>query len=383
MDVVAVHADGVRQRGGFGFAKGGGCGYADPRMSHITEIALENYRSFRSARCRLSPFTLIVGANNSGKSNFMKAIRDISALNAPREARALLRSAGHHAQPRDIEPTVSLIWSDGKVTKSILSNSSILDIEVRLRMSDETNVIGVQNLDGTACELSSLLEIYRLDPDIVGSAESAGYSERISANGLGVSRLLEKWNSGSRAMRTRFEQVEAALRRCVPEIERVSFYDVDVGKRAIQVEQTGLPEPRPLSEVSDGTRLVLAILTLVNLESPPPVLLLEDIDRGLHPRLYEQLVDFLRSLAAEGRTQILATTHDPYLIDEFRDTPEAVVIVEKKDGASTLSNLDERLKVIYAPGEELGMPLGQVWFSGLVGGVPKMKLPEILKVAEQ
>jgi hypothetical protein len=113
------------------------------------------------------------------------------------------------------------------------------------------------------------------------------------------------------------------------------------------------------------------------------VLLLEDIDRGLHPRLYEQLVDFLRSLAAEGRTQILATTHDPYLIDEFKDTPEAMVIVEKKDGASTLSNLDDRLKVIYAPGEELGMPLGQVWFSGLVGGVPKMRLPEILKVAEE
>ena len=159
------------------------------------------------------------------------------------------------------------------------------------------------------------------------------------------------------------------------------FYDEDVGKRAIQVEQAGLPEPVPLTELSDGTRLVLALLTLVNQETPPPVLLLEDIDRGLHPRLYEQLVTFLRTLAAEGRTQILATTHDPYLIDEFRDTPEAVVIVEKKDGASALSNLDERLKTMLEPGEELEMPLGQVWFSGLVGGVLGMKLPEILKPA--
>ncbi|HYR57831.1 MAG TPA: AAA family ATPase, partial [Chthoniobacteraceae bacterium] len=106
-------------------------------------------------------------------------------------------------------------------------------------------------------------------------------------------------------------------------------------------------------------------------------------DRGLHPRLYEQLVAFLRTLAAEGRTQILATTHDPYLIDEFRDTPEAVVIVEKKDGASTLSNLDERLAVLRDAGADLEMPLGQVWFSGMVGGVPAMKLPEILKSARQ
>jgi predicted ATPase len=175
--------------------------------------------------------------------------------------------------------------------------------------------------------------------------------------------------------------VVATLRRCVPEIEALSFYDDDEGRRAIQVEQAGLPNPVPLNEASDGTRLVLALLTLVNQETPPPVLLLEDIDRGLHPRLYEELVDFLRTLAAEGRTQILATTHDPYLIDEFRDAPEAVVIVEKKDGASTLSNLDERLAAMLEPGEELEMPLGQVWFSGLVGGVPVMKLPEILKPA--
>ena len=167
----------------------------------------------------------------------------------------------------------------------------------------------------------------------------------------------------------------------MPEILAVNFYDEDVGKRAIQVEQTGLPEPRPLSEVSDGTRLVLAILTLVNQETPPPVLLLEDIDRSLHPRLYEQLVAFLRTLAAEGRTQILATTHDPYLIDEFRDTPEAVVIVDKKEGASTLSNLDEHLARLGESDDDDEKPLGELWFSGLVGGVPKMKLPEILKPA--
>jgi hypothetical protein len=231
--------------------------------------------------------------------------------------------------------------------------------------------------------LDAPLEIYRFDPAIIGKEEARAGEPYIAPNGEGVSWMLDKWNAGSRALRARFTRIVDALKRCVPEIIDVSFYDTDVGKRAIQVEQTGLPEPRPLSEVSDGTRLVLAILTLVNLETPPPVLLLEDIDRGLHPRLYEQLVDFLRSLAAEGRTQILATTHDPYLIDEFRDTPEAVVIVEKKDGASTLSNLDDRLKVIYEPGEELGMPLGELWFRGLVGGVPNMKLPEILKVAEE
>lgn len=352
-------------------------------MSHITEIALENYRSFRSARCRLSPFTLIVGANNAGKTNLLRAVQIAAAFSTGSISNEDILASRHHASSVETEPTVNLVWDDGKITTGVLSANEAINRAAQSRSESVFGLNPYKPEPQRERNFQTPLEIARFDPAIVGAAEGGSGEPYIQPNGAGVSWMLDKWNAGSRVMRARFERVITALRRCVPEIEAVSFYDVDVGKRAIQVEQTGLPEPRPLSEVSDGTRLVLAILTLVNLETPPPVLLLEDIDRGLHPRLYEQLVDFLRSLAAEGRTQILATTHDPYLIDEFRDTPEAVVIVEKKDGASTLSNLDERLKVILEPGEELEMPLGQVWFTGLVGGVPRPKLPEILRVAEE
>ena len=352
-------------------------------MSHITEIALENYRSFRTARCRLSPFTLIVGANNAGKSNLLKAVRDVAIARHSLEEAKMLKAARHHQCPNEVSLWVGAKWNDERVSESVLWGEPRRKDEVDIRSSDFFSLEGRDHTKIQVRYFDVPLEIYRLDPNIIGTAEGGSGEPFIAPDGEGVSWMLDKWNSGSRAMRARFEQVITALRRCVPEIEAVSFYDEDVGKRAIQVEQTGLPEPRPLSEVSDGTRLVLAILTLVNQETPPPVLLLEDIDRGLHPRLYEQLAAFLRALAAQGHTQILATTHDPYLIDEFRDTPEAVVIVDKKDGASTLTNLDERLKALLDPGEELDMPLGQVWYSGMVGGVPRMKLPEILRPAKE
>ena len=335
-------------------------------MSHIAEIALENYRSFRAARCRLAPFTLIVGANNAGKSNLLRAVRDMAVIDA--FPGRLNESRNHGCGEEDVK--ITLRWDDGSELVAYEEHEGGGGISGTNKMA-EMNPRG-----GSAV-------IYRLDPNVIGAADGRVKEPFIAPNGEGVSAVLDKLNAGPSAAQKRYKAIMDALRRCVPEIEHVSFYNVDDDNRAIQVEQTGLPEPRPLSEVSDGTRLVLAILTLVNQETPPPVLLLEDIDRGLHPRLYEQLVAFLRSLAAQGRTQILATTHDPYLIDEFRETPGAVVIVDKKDGASTLSNLDERLNVIRAPGEELEMPLGQVWFSGLVGGVPKMKLPEILRVAEE
>jgi len=359
-------------------------------MSHITEIALENYCSFREAQCRLSPFTLIVGANNSGKTNLLKAVRTASVFDTFPDPNAVLQLAKHHASSADAGTKIALRWNDVGV---VITDNLRMD-PAKYKQSIRKTIEALDKLNPRARRATSPpqikqrkfaapLEIYRLDPNLIGRGEGGADTPYIDPSGVGVAWLLDKWNAGARSQRARFEQVVAALRHCVPEIEALSFYDEDVGKRAIQVEQTGLPEPVPLTELSDGTRLVLALLTLVNQETPPPVLLLEDIDRGLHPRLYEQLVAFLRTLAAEGRTQILATTHDPYLIDEFRDTPEAVVIVEKKDGASTLSNLDERLAVLRDAGADLEMPLGQVWFSGMVGGVPAMKLPEILKSARQ
>ena len=347
-------------------------------MSHITAIRLINYLSFRETICRLSPFTLIVGANNTGKSNLLRAVKMVGS-NPGKLPPQMVQAIRHHQCSADVPVLVDAVWDDGCISQSTMVGEASQTQEAgesRLHFLFEN---GVPQSGSKFRYASPDLEIFNFDPALIGGPEGGVGQPSISRNGQGVSWTLDKWNSGARPLRERFERVITDLRRCVPEIERISFYDVEAGTRAIQVEQAGLPDPVPLSEVSDGTRIVLALLTLLNVEAPPPVLLLEDIDRGLHPRLYEQLVDFLRGIAAEGRAQILATTHNPYLIDEFKDTPEAVVVVEKKDGASTLSNLDERLAVIREPGEELEIPLGQVWFSGLVGGVPRPKLPEILQ----
>ena len=341
-------------------------------MSHITKIELENYRPFLKASCRLSPFTLIVGANNAGKSNLLRALSDASEYNAKGSKIAGFANVRHHSTTDEATASITIHWKDAAApdadgwTQADADIADIFDRPVTLIVTGSE-------------PLGSELRIYRLSPEKIGKAESRIAEPVVMEDGEGVSRLLDQWNSGASALRARFNAVVDALKRCVPEVKDLSFYDDNEGRRAIQVEQAGLSVPVPLKELSDGTRLVLAILTLVTQENPPPVLLLEDIDRGLHPRLYEQLVAFLRTLAAEGRTQIVTTTHDPYLIDEFRETPEAVVIVEKKDGASTLSNLDERIERLREMGADLEMPLGQVWFSGMVGGVPGPKLPEIFK----
>jgi len=76
-------------------------------------------------------------------------------------------------------------------------------------------------------------------------------------------------------------------------------------------------------DVSDGTLIVLALLTAIHQEPQPRVLLLDDIETGLHPAAQESLMDQLRQLLDQiPELQIVATTHSPFIIDKC--SPEEV-----------------------------------------------------------
>ena len=83
---------------------------------------------------------------------------------------------------------------------------------------------------------------------------------------------------------------------------------------------------------------------------------------GLHPDVIPQLAKLL--VAASQRSQIIVTTHSDILVDALSETPEAVVICEKVDGATQLRRLDaDDLKVWLEK-----YRLGELWTSGQLGG---------------
>jgi hypothetical protein len=65
--------------------------------------------------------------------------------------------------------------------------------------------------------------------------------------------------------------------------------------------------------------------------------------------------------------QVIATTHSPYLVDLFRDHPEEIVIAQKHGQASHFERLADRADLTELLQEG---SLGDMWFSGVLGGVP-------------
>jgi predicted ATPase len=147
------------------------------------------------------------------------------------------------------------------------------------------------------------------------------------------------------------------------------------GQRYLNLRQKISRGTIPASQASEGTLLALALLTIVHQPMPPILIGLEEPDGSLHPRLLRELRDALYRLAfpsdfgiKRAPVQVVVTTHSPFFLDLFKEHPEQVIIAEKKsDGTATFKNLSDDKELRELIGDA---PLGEVWYSGVLGGVP-------------
>ncbi len=143
-------------------------------------------------------------------------------------------------------------------------------------------------------------------------------------------------------------------------------YRQDIGE-SMELEwfEAGDPDtvlgPRQLS---DGTLrfICLSTLLLQPVELQPELILIDEPELGLHPYALTLLAEMLQH-ASDSR-QIIASTQSADLVSEL--DPENVVVVDRKEGASTFTRLD---------GDDLkewleDYALGDLWKMNILGGRP-------------
>ncbi len=91
--------------------------------------------------------------------------------------------------------------------------------------------------------------------------------------------------------------------------------------------------------LSTGTLRIVALLACLRHPKPPAVLVVEEIENGLDPRTLNLLVEEIRSAVSTGTTQVIVTTHSPYLLD-LLDLSH-IVIVERKGGETVFRRPDK------------------------------------------
>ncbi len=87
----------------------------------------------------------------------------------------------------------------------------------------------------------------------------------------------------------------------------------------------------PAQALSDGTLRFAAIAAAFFQPDMPGILTIEEIENGIHASRLRLLVELLRSRAAEGKTQVMVTTHSPIVLAWLKPEEYATTFYCKRD----------------------------------------------------
>lgn len=320
----------------------------------IKRVRLENFQTHVDTTVELGRLTMLVGPNGAGKSSVLRALDTICKIT-----------------PGGVRPLPQLtrsvrIGSDGF---TITLEAHDFTGTLSLKRDSDGDWSGQRDQDPPPTRSRFTIPAAYLQMDIAKLAEPSPVRQmpRISHDGGGLASVVAD-------MRLRgAEQLEAMvadLRLMVPQARdlRVRVVDapgaIERGLAELVLDFEGA-RGVPASTVSEGTLIALGLLTVLHDPEPPQLLLLDDIDRGLHPKAQWELIGILRRLLERSaELQVVATTHSPYLLDELRPDEVRVLALDRQ-GVTRCRALTEHpnaqsLLEVLSTGEMLGSE-GEDW----------------------
>jgi predicted ATPase len=130
----------------------------------------------------------------------------------------------------------------------------------------------------------------------------------------------------------------------------------------LQWKQINSDYPLWPSQLSDGSLRFICLTTAVMQPDPPSTILIDEPELGLHPYAITLLGALIRSAAK--RMQVIVSTQSVSLVNEFG--VEDIVIVDRQDGATTFNRLDEKELKQWLK----DYSLGELWEMNVLGGRP-------------
>lgn len=328
----------------------------------ITSIHFQDFRVIERADLPLGPFNLLLGPNGSGKTTAVNAVLALGDI-------AAARRVGREPL---VQPDLAGATAEFRFGGTLEGGAALVRFDATghpaTTFTEPPGRVGTPLVDW----LGGGVRGYGLDPVALARPVVRETAAILGPDGAGLAAVLASLRRGDAA---RWGELVAEFRRMLPD-----YADIIAGQTVDGLVAFSVADVRgrnlPARNLSQGTLAILAILALVFGPGRPAMLCLEEIERGIHPRLLRDVRDLLYRLSFpedSGDTapavQVITTTHSPYILDLFVDTPEDVILATRAGGTEGASF--KRLSDVPEVGELAREGrLGDLWYSGIFGGTP-------------
>ena len=341
----------------------------------LLRLKATNYRCLRDVSIELEDFNLFIGANASGKSTILDALRFLHEgvhardFDAPMFSRGgILNLAWKGEQARQIDLAVTL-QDDVESTEwaiQITRQGHHFRVGERVaRLPSQSPPVVLLEADGgtgwwwsnttservemeqpaTVCALAAAAAdasfpareiadfvrrwgFFDPNPFLLRRDWSGLDSSRLDHYGRNLGETLHALASSSPEIVDRIRSATQNIVGLPASIEtramegRFYFVQSEPALR-FSVHQMG---------VSSGTLRTLALMTALLGEPKTNLLGIEEPENNLHPSALSAFVEYLRE--SQDRVQFMVTTHSPLLLD-LLDDPGSVCVVQRSDGEGT------------------------------------------------
>lgn len=103
----------------------------------------------------------------------------------------------------------------------------------------------------------------------------------------------------------------------------------------LRVRWRSLKREQSAADLSDGTLRFLFLIAVLANPNPPSLIAIDEPEAGLHPSMLPIVAEYARD--ASLRSQVILTTHSPGLLDAFGDEAPNTVVVNWRDGMTSLN----------------------------------------------
>jgi predicted ATPase len=133
-----------------------------------------------------------------------------------------------------------------------------------------------------------------------------------------------------------FRAVEKALHMMIPSISGIEVEVNSLGEVELRLREGNTLIPARV--VSEGTLRILGLMALAGAKEVPGLVGFEEPENGIHPRRLQLVADLLRTRAELGETQMIVTTHSPFLVDLI--PREYLFTCKKHEGRTQIERLE-------------------------------------------